>query len=152
MKRESILTTTYVSIEFNLFSSATKTHDYPCWDCRLIQIWKNELDAILFNQPSGWLVCVICPEDRCLASGRNNTTLFFKSCHSFSAGSWEKGICYTTKLCILKISSMKIRKSKQYLFQCWNTSCRWRDYTEYYVSTSRLLQLSKLPEHTSQAS
>lgn len=112
-KRESILTTTYVSIEFHLFSSVTKPHDYPCWDGRLIQIWKNELNAILLNQPGGWLVWLFCAEDKCVASGRNNTTWFFRSSHSFSAGSWEKDTCYTSKLCELKVGSMKISEEEQ---------------------------------------
>lgn len=85
--------------------------DYPFWDCRLIPIWKNELDAIFLNQLSGWLVWLFCAEDRCIASGRSNRTWFFRSC--LSAGSWEKDTCYTTKFCILEVSSMKISGEEQ---------------------------------------
>lgn len=73
---------------------------------------KNELDTILLNQLSGWLVWLFSAQDRCIASGRNNTW-FFRSCCSFFAGSWEKDLCYTTKLCALKVSSLKISEEEQ---------------------------------------
>lgn len=79
--------------------------------------WTNELLAILLNQLSGWLVWLFCAE----ASGRNNTTWFFRSRHPFSAGIWGKDICCTTKLCVLKVSSLKIgEEGKQYILQSWN--------------------------------
>lgn len=75
-------------------------------------VWKKELLAILLNQPSGWLLWLFCAE----ASSRNNTRWFFRSCHPFSAGSWEKDVCCTTKLCVLKVSSLKISKEGQTIY------------------------------------
>lgn len=110
-KRESVLTTTYVSLEIHLFSSVTKLLDYPCWDCRLTQLWKNELNAILLNQPSAWLVQLFCAEDRCHSLWQKQYNMNFQIL-SFFANSQGKDIYQATKLGLLQISRMKISEGR----------------------------------------